>query len=689
MSFLTHLLYIAYSAGMSLATWLVLVPWTLMRASARETCLEELNQRLGRVRSQVPKAGPRILIHAVSVGEMVAADVLVGALVRRIPRIQVILTSGNRYGLEAGRRVQLKHPEVREVWLLPWDRRRSLRHWLRDLRPDLVAVVETELWPNLFLSCGKLGIKLCLVNGRIYPRDLASYRLASRFLEPALDCVTRFWVQSDAEKERFCQIGADPGRIGVAANLKFDAALEPGPGLNLSLAGRLIIVAGSTHSPEEAWIFDAVSILRRDFPRLLLVVAPRHPRRTPSIVSQAVRRGLSVARYSEIADGQVDADVLILDRIGVLGGLYQAADVTIIGGSLAKYGGHNLLEPAACACSIVMGPHFEHFQDIVDDFRQAGAFVLLPDRRQLLAGLRRLLADSSSREELGEKARAVVESRAGSADQYADRIVALLNLERVLPEAIDKSHDDELSKAFRGNIGWFLRKTASDPSLEVILEAPDPLLQGSDKLYKDSRSSTVGNVAGYVIKRYNLRRPLKWVKANLRGSYARRAFRVAHQLELAGIPGARPVAFGDRRRWGMVVGSYLVTREIPGATPLDRSTGHPAARLRAVARLFGRLHEQGFRQLDPKPSNILVDTAGAAHLVDMDGVLFVKRVPKEVARDDLNEFLARLALGSADRGLFVRSYWEARGFESRAMSGEVSPACERVSSAVPPAEVGR
>ncbi len=211
-----------------------------------------------------------------------------------------------------------------------------------------------------------------------------------------------------------------------------------------------------------------------------------------------------------------------------------------------------------------------------------------------------------------------------------------------------------------GGIGWFVRKTAENASLEAILKTPDHYLEDGDRLYKNSRSSTVGGVSGYVIKRYNLRRPWKWVKANLRGSYARRAFRLAYLLELAGVPGARPVAFGDHRRWGMLVRSYLITKDISDAAPLDQSTQHAPNVLCGVARLLARLHAGGFRQLDSKPSNILIDAVGAAHLVDVDGIRFVTRVAGEVAQGDLDRFLARLALDSADRDLFVRSYWEAR-----------------------------
>ena len=245
------------------------------------------------------------------------------------------------------------------------------------------------------------------------------------------------------------------------------------------------------------------------------------------------------------------------------------------------------------------------------------------------------------------------------------RARALEQCKRLLCEEADQClaphHHEAFCCRFPRDVQWWVRKTALDPSVEAILETPDRYLEDRLQLYKDSRSSTVGRFSGYVLKRYNLRRPWKWVKANLRGSYARRAFRSAYHLELAGIPGARPVAFGDRRRLGMLVGSYLLTKEIPYALPLDKSRNCSPAVLREVGRLLGRLHKEGFRQFDPKPSNILIDPRGAAHLVDMDGIRFVTRVAPKAAQKDLDRFLARLVLAPADRDLFVGSYREALG----------------------------
>jgi len=419
---LTTLLYTLYGAGIELITWSALVPWTLLGPAGKGV----LGQRLGRQRLAARKIRTRVLIHAVSVGEMVAAEVLIGSLARLLPGAEVIVTTGNRHGLEAGRRVQINHPEVAAVWFLPWDRW-GIGSWLAALRPDLVAVIETEIWPNFFVSCRKLGIPLCLVNGRIYPADFPNYRLARRFFEPALSCVSWFGVQSESEKQRFLKIGVKESRITVEANLKFDAAVLPAPSLNVQLGRRPVMVAGSTHDPEEKWLLDALGTLLPEFPRLSLVLAPRHPRRVASIVAEAARRGFSVRRWSDPGEGIVESDVLILDTMGVLRSFYQAADLAVVGGSFAECGGHNLLEPAAQSCPLLMGPNYEHFEEIVEGFRRADAIVFARDKTDLCEALRRLLADPERRRTLGQKAQTVVKSRTGSADRYAARLAELLN----------------------------------------------------------------------------------------------------------------------------------------------------------------------------------------------------------------------------------------------------------------------
>ena len=222
-----------------------------------------------------------------------------------------------------------------------------------------------------------------------------------------------------------------------------------------------------------------------------------------------------------------------------------------------------------------------------------------------------------------------------------------------------RQHDD-FCRAVRSDIGWIVRKAAVNPSVEAISQDPDHCLEEASVLFKDSRSSTVASVAGYVVKRYNLRRPWKWAKANLRGSYAKRAFRLAYHLELAGIPGARPEAFGDRRCFGVLVRSYLITQAIPGARPLDQLRECPTEALLGVARLLARLHLEGFRQLDPKPSNILIGPGNTAHLVDTDGIRFVGRVTQKAASRDIARLLMRLRLAPAARALFLQAYQEAR-----------------------------
>jgi 3-deoxy-D-manno-octulosonic-acid transferase len=416
-----------YSLLTQLVTWLVLVPWTLARRALGRTTASELSERLGRLPTLPAPAEQtkRILIHAVSVGEMAAAEALVGSLARFLPDLEIILTAGNRHGREAARRVASRHSQVLSVSYLPWDRRGALRRWLDLARPDLVAIVETEIWPNLFFACRELGVHLCVVNGRIYPADLSRYRLATRFFRPVLACVDWFGVQSPKDKERFVAIGADPGKIDIEPNLKYEVTGEHTPVVGLFPPNRRVLLAGSTHAPEEKWLLQAFAGLRRTFPELLLALAPRHPRRAAGIAGLARRHGLSVA-LSSGGPAPDNCDALVVDQMGLLPSLYARAEVVFVGGSLARRGGHNPLEPAAAARCVVMGPHYEHFVDIVEDLRAAGALLLVTDPGSLESTLRHALKDEIFRTDIGQRAQATLRSRAGCSDRYAQKLASML-----------------------------------------------------------------------------------------------------------------------------------------------------------------------------------------------------------------------------------------------------------------------
>lgn len=420
-----------YDLLMELAVWLLLVPLHRLRQGLGRHGPDVLAQRLGRAPLPAARGRPRILLHAVSVGETAAAAPIGAELARLLPQACILVSSGNGDGAKAAQVLAAPQPHWEAIGLLPWDRRRALDAWLGRLAPDLVVVMETELWPNLFWGCQRLGIPLALANGRVYPEDLAGYRLLRPLMGPVLACLDWVGAQDGAEAQRLAAIGMPWERIQVTGNSKLDrvearlgppADLGPGP----------LIVAGSTHPPEERWLLDALEQLARDGlePRLLL--APRQPRRAGRLAAAARRRGRCPVLWSEW-QGDPDWDLLILDRIGPLGACYGAADLVFLGGSLVRRGGHNPAEPAAWGRPILVGPHTEHFQSMMAGLETVGGLVRVSHQHQLAPLFSALLADAGRRQALGQVARHWLLDQDGAAARQALALADLLRAPLATP----------------------------------------------------------------------------------------------------------------------------------------------------------------------------------------------------------------------------------------------------------------
>jgi 3-deoxy-D-manno-octulosonic-acid transferase len=399
----------------------------------------ELRQRLGRSRppqcwkEKTGKKRKRLLIHAVSVGEVAAAEVILERLWEEAPDIDVVFTTGNRDGKKAAETMRQHRPQIKEVSFLPWDRKRALQLWLSRWKPDLVVVVETEIWPNLFYACRKLKIPLYIVNGRVYWYDVARYRKAKFFFRCVLSCAEWIGVQNLREKERFLKIGAHREQLQVVGNVKFDRSPRCPPqssrwGERLGNRG-LIIVAGSTHFPEERLLLSCLEPLRAAFPRLRLVLVPRRVSRCASLERLVRRFGFRAVRWSGPGN-DTDWDVLLVDQIGWLAYAYKHADLAVVGGSFCSRGGHNLLEAAAHERAIIIGPHVEHFREIVEDFNRAGALRWLQSGSELHANLHQLLSDEPARRAMGQKAHLLMESAKGGSWIYARALHERLGVSR-------------------------------------------------------------------------------------------------------------------------------------------------------------------------------------------------------------------------------------------------------------------
>ena len=417
-------MFFLYQILVALFAALVAVPWTLARIAAGRAGWMELRQRLGLEGRPVDGDETRVLVHAVSAGEVAAAEPVVRELALQAPHLSILLTWGNPSGGAAAARLEASLPKITGLGLLPWDLAVLLKAWLRRISPSAVVIAETEIWPALFLVCAELNIPLFVINGRVYEKDVPRYACLKPFLRRVLSAAEWVGAQSHRQRRNFIRIGAEPGKVEAIGNTKFDLALTGSP---VELPGvepsDLILLAGSTHWPEEEWLLDCLPGLRARFPSLKLVLAPRRMNRIKAIEKASTREGLRWVRWSQ-ADASASWDVLIVDRFGILPGLYGQSAVAFIGGTLRNRGGHNPLEAAVAGrCAVLTGPFVENFRAIVEGMEQADALLRIPGPEKLQDCLTALLSDPARRRRMSQAALRFLASRRGASTICAGKLL--------------------------------------------------------------------------------------------------------------------------------------------------------------------------------------------------------------------------------------------------------------------------
>ena len=372
-------------------------------------------ERFGSIR---PALGARVIwIHAVSVGEVLAAEPVVQALLEQRPDHSILITTVTPTG--SARVTALFGDTVAHVYA-PYDLPGAVSRFLERVSPQLAIVMETELWPNLFHACQARSTPLLLVNARLSERSVAGYRRVHGLAGQTLSCVTEIAAQSELDADRFRSLGADQGRIAVTGNMKFEQRIPPGlPEKAVVLrrdwgVDRAVWVAGSTHAGEDEMLLDVFRQLRNQFRDCLLVLVPRHPERFGRVAELCRERGYSTVLRSEGVPCTTETEVLVGDSMGELALFYAASDVAFTGGSLVQHGGHNLLEPAALGIPVVTGPHVFNFVEICELLLQAGAAEKVADTDELLTTLSRWLGDADERHRAGQRGREVVEKNRGA-----------------------------------------------------------------------------------------------------------------------------------------------------------------------------------------------------------------------------------------------------------------------------------
>ncbi len=431
------------AAGMFL-----LAPYYALRGWRRGEPSSALRERLGGVppeiiaRAAASRAADglapgAIWIHAVSVGEVLAAKPLAEGLRRRFPGQAVFVSTTTETGQRLAReRLQ----SVDGIFYFPLDWIVPVRRALRSIHPALVIVMETEIWPNFLREARRLGIPVIFANARISEKSFARFKrwefLIGEFFKQTLQDAELFLAQTPEDAARLREMGAPEERVEVTGNLKYDgeppAASRFGAWLEDQIRAQErwpVFVAGSVVAEEEEAVLAAYDIVQRQWRHALLVLAPRKPDRFDSAAAIAAVGGWNVVRRSRLdvaAPLDENADVLVLDSIGELAGLYSLADGVFVGGSLVPAGGHNILEPAWFSKPPVFGRSMENFRDMAAQFLAARAGVEVSSGQQLGKVWAQLVEDNALRERMGQSARAISERNRGATTRSLDRIAAVL-----------------------------------------------------------------------------------------------------------------------------------------------------------------------------------------------------------------------------------------------------------------------
>jgi len=372
-------------------------------------------------------------LHAVSVGEVLSLMELVPRLHAEFPRAPLFVSTATLAGRATAR--EKLGGIVNGIFYVPMDYVFAVRRVLRILRPAMVLVLETEIWPNLFREAKRAGCALAILNGRISDRTERRYRRLRWFFQEVMRRPDAILVQSETMRERYLSIGAPPNRVSVGGNLKYDTMpREAGPQSPMrrfieELQPAQTWIAASTMPPAAAGDVDeddavvaAFQALAPQHPRLLLLMAPRKPERFDVVAAKLAEAGVRFARRSHLKGPLQLPAAILLDSIGELGGLFPLADVVFMGGTLAARGGHNILEPAFFAKPVICGPHMENFQEIAQEFRARGALVEIGAAAELASAVDGLLGDPNRAEGLGQRALACAESKRGATERALSSI---------------------------------------------------------------------------------------------------------------------------------------------------------------------------------------------------------------------------------------------------------------------------
>ncbi len=377
-----------------------------------------VRERTGIFSNSFNDKNPSVWIHAVSVGEVISTVTFVRQLKESYPDIDIIVSTVTDTGQKVAKD---RLTDIARIIYMPFDMPIFIKRTLDYFKPSLMIIMETEIWPNIIREFKKRGIPVVLVNGRISEKSFKGYKKLGFFMREVMQNIDKFCMQNEIYAERIRNLGAVTEKVKVTGNFKFDIKPPAEPPEWTKLLNGRVIVAGSTHNPEEDIITSTYMRLNVDFPELILILAPRHPERFKVVEELLKKKDLKYFKRSDLSPNSpllTGSVVVILDVIGELASVYGVCDIALIGGSFIKHGGQNPLEPAYWSKAIVCGRSMENFP-FIEEFYQGNA-ALKTDEVNLYSSIYELLQSPERLLDMGRKAKRLYEKNAGATNRVLD-----------------------------------------------------------------------------------------------------------------------------------------------------------------------------------------------------------------------------------------------------------------------------
>ena len=429
---------IAYTVLVTFIWLVAIVRWCLL-GLVRSTKFETKRaQRYGVLGDLSDAQTGGILFHCVSVGEVVAASCVIKGLLDKEPNLSIVITTTTAtgaqrvldiFGVSPSTTLPSKSAASLPVTLpknlahhyLPYDLPWLMSRLLRHVQPKLVCITEVELWPNLLNKCAQRQLPVCVVNARMTDKSARSYRKISGLFTPMLHQVTKVCAQGQRDADAYLRLGLAPDKLVLTHNVKFDQVSDVAVPETIrelfnsvKALGKQVLIAGSTHQGEETFWIDIFKQLQADFPKILLIIVPRHPQRFAKVESEIQASELTYIKWAERDKLDAQTQVILVDAMGVLTPLYHSADIAFVGGSIADKGGHNALEPSSMGVPVIMGTYTYNNPVICDTLIKAGGLSIVEDSAGALQLCQKWLSDPELAKHAGRCGHAVIIENQGA-----------------------------------------------------------------------------------------------------------------------------------------------------------------------------------------------------------------------------------------------------------------------------------